>query len=86
VRRFSLTQQFLKDFRRLEPGMSPADQASVDALLAAIVARPERPDRVQTFSDPARPSWLVRADPFVVHYAFDPDGDEVQFLNLFRRR
>ena len=51
-----------------------------------MVADPERPDRFQTFYDPARPSWLLRADPFMVHYAYDADRDEVIFLILFRRR
>jgi hypothetical protein len=66
--------------------MSPSDEEQLSALLAAVVARPETQRRVQAFYDPTRPSWLVRADPFIVHYAFDPDADEVVFLNLFRRR
>jgi hypothetical protein len=86
VRRYVLSPQFLRDFRVLEPGMSPADQDILDGLLAAVVANPEMPRRAQTFYDPARPSWLVRSDPFVVHYAHDPDVEEVEFLNLFRRR
>ena len=86
MKRYVLSPQFLRDVRMLEPGMSPADEQCVDRLLAAVVADPETPRRVQTFYDPARPSWLVRSDPFVVHYAFDPQADEVTFLNLFRRR
>ena len=66
--------------------MSPADTESFDALLAAIVRDPENPQRVPTFYDPIRASWLRRADPFLVHYAFDAERDEVTFLNLFRRR
>ena len=66
--------------------MSPADTESFDALLAAIVRDPENPQRVPTFYDPIRASWLRRADPFLVHYAFDAARDEVTFLNLFRRR
>ncbi len=84
--RYRLSRQFLRDFRTLEPGMSPADQALLDHLLALVIAEPETPRRAQTFYDPARPSWLVRADPFIIHYAFDPDADEVELLNLFRRR
>ena len=47
--------------------MSPADTESFDALLAAIVRDPENPQRVPTFYDPIRASWLRRADPFLVH-------------------
>jgi hypothetical protein len=65
--------------------MSPADIEIIDALLAAVINNPQGLRRVQTFYDPHRPSWLVRSDPFVVHYAFDVDADEVVFLNLFRR-
>jgi hypothetical protein len=66
--------------------MSPADQQTLDALLAAVVSDPQGVERVQSFYDPQRPSWLTRSDPFVVHFAFDVDADEVTFLNLFRRR
>lgn len=66
--------------------MSPADEEIVDSLLAAVVASPEGVERIQTFYDPHHPSWLVRSDPFVVHFAYDVDTDEVSFLNLFRRR
>ena len=66
--------------------MSAADMEIFDALLLAVITNPQGLQRVQTFYDPHRPSWLVRSDPFVVHYAFDADGDEVIFLNLFRRR
>jgi hypothetical protein len=86
VRRYTLAPQFLRDFQALEPGMSPADMEILDALLVAVINDPQGLQRVQTFYDPHRPSWLVRSDPFVVHYAFDPDADEVTFLNLFRRR
>jgi hypothetical protein len=40
---------------------------------------------VQSFYDPAQPSWLTRSGPFVVHYAYHVDTDEVVFLNIFRR-
>lgn len=66
--------------------MSPADKEIVDALLVAVIGSPHTVQRVQSFYDPRRPSWLVRSDPFVVHYAFGADADEVTFLNLFRRR
>jgi hypothetical protein len=66
--------------------MSPADEEILDALLAAVITNPQGLQRVQSFYDPNRPSWLVRSDPFVVHYAFDANTDEAVFLNLFRRR
>jgi hypothetical protein len=76
----------LRDFRLLESGMSPADEEILDALLAAVISDPEGVQRVQSFYDPFRPSWLARSDPFVVHFSYDGDTDEVLFLNLFRRR
>jgi len=65
--------------------MSPADSAIVDALLAAVISNPQHVRRVQSFYDPSQPSWLTRSGPFVVHYAYHVDTDEVVFLNLFRR-
>ncbi|MFQ5683194.1 MAG: hypothetical protein ACE5HC_07975 [Candidatus Binatia bacterium] len=66
--------------------MSPADEEILDALLATMISAPQGLQRMQTFYDPHNPSWLVRSDPFVVHFSFDLDTDEVVFLNLFRRR
>lgn len=66
--------------------MSPADEDILDALLAAVIGDPQGVQRVQSFYDPQRPSWLARSDPLVVHFAFDVDADAVIFLNLFRRR
>ena len=86
MKRYTLAPQFVRDFRALEPGMSPADEQILDALLAAVIRDPQGVQRVQSFYDPQRPSWLARSDPFVVHFAFDVDADEVIFLNLFRRR
>ena len=86
MRSYTFAPQFIRDFQALESGMSPTDMEIVDALLVAIIRNPNTVQRVQTFYDPHRPSWLVRSDPFVVHYAFDVDADDVVFLNLFRRR
>ena len=86
MRSYTFAPQFIRDFQALESGMSPADKEIVDTLLVAIIRNPDTLQRVQTFYDPHRPSWLVRSDPFVVHYAFGADADEVTFLNLFRRR
>ena len=54
--------------------------------MAAIVRNPAVRGRIQSFYDPERPSWLLRFDPFVVHYCYDEEADEVIFLNLFRRK
>jgi hypothetical protein len=86
VRSSTFAPQFVRDFQALESGMSPADMEIFDALLVAVIEKPNDLQRVQTFYDPHRPSWLVRSDPFVIHYTFDADADEVVFLNLFRRR
>lgn len=83
---YTLTPQFARDFRALEPDMSPADLEIFDALLAAIIRNPQTVQRVQSFYDPQRPSWLSRSGPFVVHYAFDAQAGEVTFINVFRRR
>jgi len=83
---YTLTPQFIRDFQALEPDMSPADVEIFDALLAVIVRSPQTVQRVQSFYDPQRPSWLARSGPFVIHYAFDAQADEVTFINLFRRR
>jgi len=83
---YILTPQFIRDFQALEPDLSPADTEIFDTLLAAIVRNPQRVQRVQSFYDPQRPSWLSRSGPFVIHYAFDAQADEVAFINLFRRR
>jgi hypothetical protein len=66
--------------------MSETDAEIVDRMLASIATKPQRADRFQAFYDPTRPSWLLRSDPFLLHYAYDAEHDEVIFLNLFRRR
>lgn len=66
--------------------MSLADIEALNELLIAVIHDPQNRPRVQSFYDPSSPSWLVRSDPFVVHYAFDVDADEVVFLNVFRRQ
>lgn len=86
MRRYTLTPQFSRDFQALESGISPADEEVLDAFLAAVINEPQVVQRVQSFYDPQSPSWLARSDPFIVHFAFDVDADEVIFLNLFRRR
>jgi hypothetical protein len=86
VTRFQVTPQFGRDFRTIEPSLSPDDQTTLDALLAEVVQHPTTPRRIQSFYDPVRSSWLLRAGPFLVHYAIDDDAREVVLLNLFRRR
>jgi len=86
VKRYAFAPQFLRDFQALGPAISGADAEIVDRLLAAVVSEPERSERFQAFYDPRRPSWLLRADPFLLHYAHDAEAEEVVFLNLFRRR
>ena len=83
---YTLAPQFVRDFQALEPNMSPTDMEVLDTLLAAIVRNPQTVPRVQSFYDPQRPSWLARSGPFVIHYAFDAQADEVTLINLFRRR
>lgn len=84
MRTFAFTEPFLRDVRTLEPESSREDLELLDRLLATIVRNPEQRRRVPTYYDPRSPSWLVRAGPFALHYAFDSEADEVRFLNLFR--
>ena len=86
MKRFQVTPQFARDFRTIEPSLSPDDQAMLDALLAEAVQHPTTPRRIQSFYDPLRSSWLLRSGPFLVHYALDDAAGEVVLLNLFRRR
>ena len=85
MRNYTLTPQFLRDFQILEPTLSPEDIVVFEALLATIIADPQGVRRVQSFYDPSQPSWLTRSGPFVAHYAYHVDTDEVVFLNIFRR-
>ena len=84
--RYAFTTQFLRDFRHLQSGLSPADEETLDELLATVIRHPEQRDRFPTFYDPSRPSWMLRSDPFMLHYAYDRAHDKVILLNVFRRR
>jgi len=84
--RFSFAKQFVRDNEAIAADMSTADRERLDELIAGVVSNPRRPGRFPAFYDPDQPSGLLRAHPFLVHYAYRPDGDEVTFLNLFRRR
>jgi hypothetical protein len=86
VNHYRLAPQFLRDFRALEPGLSPADQGVIDALFTEVVRHPDSPRRIQSFYDPMTPSWLLRSDRFLVHYAVDDQRGEVILLNVFWRR
>jgi hypothetical protein len=86
VSRVAFAPQFLRDFQALEPTMSETDADIVDRMLAGVATKPQRADRFPAFYDPTRPSWLLRADPFLLHYAYDTEQGDVIFLNLFRRR
>jgi hypothetical protein len=86
LRSYRLAPSFLHDVTAIEADLSPADNVILDRAVAAIVASPLRIRRAQSFYDPSRPSWLTRCDPFIVHYAYDQEADEVILLNVFRRR
>ncbi|MGH7898149.1 MAG: hypothetical protein ACREQQ_09360 [Candidatus Binatia bacterium] len=86
MRRIRFDRTYLRDFAALESGLTEKDRQTLDRIMAAVVANPSLPGRVPSFYDPDRPSWLARADPFVLHYMHDVDADEVVFLNLFQRR
>lgn len=86
MRPFRFAPSFLKNLHTLESSLSPADEESLDGLFGFIVANPESERRFPSFYDPDHPTWLIRFAPFLVHYGYEPEDDEVVFLNLFRRR
>ncbi len=80
--RFSI--RFLRDLQAWEESASSRDLEVLEKVLAAIVANPDLPGRVHSYYDPARPSFLYRFGPLLIHYRLTPDA-ELEFLNLFRR-
>ena len=84
--RFRFDRAYLRDFADLDPGLTQKEREAIDLAMSAIVRNPAVRGRIQSFYDPERPSWLLRFDPFVVHYCYDEEADEVIFLNLFRRK
>lgn len=86
MRGFRFSASYLRDFAALDSGLTARERESLDRVMAAVVRDPAIRGRVETFYDPGQSSWLLRVDPFVVHYTHDLDADEVIFLNLFRRR
>lgn len=86
MKRFRFDPSYLRDFAALDPGLTEKDRETLDRVMAALIRNPAPPTRIPSFYDPDRPGWLLRADPFVMHYLHDPDAEEVIFLNLFQRR
>jgi hypothetical protein len=70
----------------VEPSLSTADEKALDDLLVFVIATPESERRFPSFYEPQHPTWLLRSAPFLIHYGYEPEADEVVFLNLFRRR
>lgn len=79
---FVLSPGFLREEQDWEKGASPRDAEALEKALAAIVADPELRGRFLSHYDPAKPSFLYRAGPLLIHYRVGADG-VVEFLNLY---
>lgn len=82
---FRFTKSCLAEIGQIEAACSPTEATLLEEALARVAADPALPGRFSSFYDPAVPSFLYRADPFMVHFRIDENGG-VQFLNVFWRR
>ena len=81
----AFTRAFLRRAVEVEKTASTAELALLDRTLARIVENPYLPDRFRTFYDPQHPTFLVRADPFLIEFAVDEEADRITFVSLFYR-
>ena len=80
----AFARRFLRDLAEFDGSHSPGDVERLERALATIADDPGLPGRVPSFYDPARPSYLYRAGPTLVHYRIV--RNRVEFLNLFFSR
>ena len=81
----AFTQAFLRRSIEVERAASTAELALLDQALARIVDNPYLPERFPTFYDPQHPTFLVRANPFLIEFAVDDEADRITFVSLFYR-
>ena len=67
----AFTQAFLRRFVEVERLASTAELDLLDRTLARIASDPYLPERFPTFYDPQYPTFLVRADPFLIGSLWD---------------
>lgn len=79
---FVFGRRFLEDLARFQKSASARDLEHLENTLAMIAQDPNLPGRMQSYYDPAMPSYLYRSGQLLVHYRLI-DYDQVEFLNLF---
>jgi hypothetical protein len=82
----AFTEAFLRRIIEVERIASAVELALLDRTLARVAENPYLEDRFRTFYDPQHPTFLLRADPFVIEFAMDEERDQVTFVSLFYRR
>ncbi|MBI2358435.1 MAG: hypothetical protein HYV04_05945 [Deltaproteobacteria bacterium] len=82
----AFTQAFLRRSFEVEKVASTTELELLDRTLARIVQNPYLPERFPTFYDPQHPTFLIRADPFLIEFAVDEEADRITFVSLFYRR
>ncbi|MBM4257504.1 MAG: hypothetical protein FJ147_16610 [Deltaproteobacteria bacterium] len=79
---FRFAPNCLAEITQIEASCSPREATLLDEALAKITTDPALPGRFPSFYDPAKPSFLYRADPFMIHFCINDDSS-VEFLNVF---
>ena len=82
----AFTRAFLRRTIVVEKIASTTELELLDRTLARIVDNPYLPECFPTFYDPQHPTFLVRADPFLIEFAVDEEADRITFVSLFYRR
>jgi len=82
---FRFTPNCLAEITQIEAACSPHEATLLDEALARVATDPASPGRFPSFYDPAKPSFLYRADPFMIYFRIGED-EVVEFLNVFWRR
>lgn len=82
---FRFPPHCLAEITQTEAACSPHEATLLDEALARIATDPTLSGRFPSFYDPTKPSFLYRADPFMIHFCIGEDG-VVEFLNVFWRR
>ncbi len=83
---FRFAPNCLAEVTQIEASCSPHEAILLDDALAKIATDPALPGGFPSFYDSTKPSFLHRADPFMIHFRIDDNDDIVEFLNVFWRR
>ncbi|MGE0823429.1 MAG: hypothetical protein AB7G75_27270 [Candidatus Binatia bacterium] len=82
---FRFVPTCLTEISQIEAACLPREARLLDAALARTATNPNVASQFPSFYDPQKPSFLYRADPFMIHFRIGDDG-VVEFLNVFWRR